>query len=124
MRAFSLIEVVIALGIFGMLLLMLVAIGRTTPLTRISHDQDIALRIAQNELESLRGGGYGSLPMTGSFSDPLLSSLPFGGAALTVSTFGTTTKQVTVTVSWKDASASSTQSVSLSTLITQTGGLP
>lgn len=122
-RGFSLIEVVIAIGMMGGVLVLLVAVSRALPLTRIAAHQDIALRIAENKIESLRALGYGNLPSSGSFSDALLSSLPLSSATLAVTSVGSSSQEAVVTVNWHEASSSTALSVSLSTLLAQ-GGLP
>ncbi|MDB5244448.1 MAG: hypothetical protein JWN18_318 [Parcubacteria group bacterium] len=107
------------------MLLLLQAVTRNNVLVRTGRYEGIALSIARNKLESVRSGGYTSVPATGSFSDSLTSSLPLGATALiTTSAFNAKTKQVTIDVSWRDSNLTSTTSVSLSTLITQVGGLP
>ena len=122
MRGFSLIEIIVSLFIVLMLIMASQAMLFGTPLVRLARDQDIALTIAQNELEGLRGGGYDALPASGSFPDPLLSSLSSGSGNVSISDFTAQTKEVVVTVSWDEGDRP--QSQSLSTLITQTGGLP
>ena len=119
----SLIEVLVTLFIVGVMVVFYQAASRSALLTRIAKDEDLALRIATHELEGLRAGGYMSLPASGSFSDSLLSNLASSSAAMNVSDYNTKTKQVTVTVSWTESGSSGAHSVSLSTLITQTGGL-
>ncbi len=124
-RGFSLIEVVVSLFIMSVMLLLLQSVIRSGVLVRTSKSQGIALSIARNKLESLRGGGYAALPPNGSFPDSLMSTLPPGATTtLTVSAYNAKTAQVTVGVVWLDAGASASSTVSLSTLITQTGGLP
>lgn len=121
-RGFSLIEIIVSLFIISILIIASQTILFGTPLTQLAKDQDIALTIARNELESVRSGGYDSVPATGSFSDSLLSSLTSGAGTITVSAYNAKTKHVTVTVTWSERGKS--QSVSLDTLVTQTGGLP
>lgn len=105
--------------------LLLQAVIRSSVLVRSSKSQGIALAIVRNELESLRIGGYDALPSSGSFSDNLLSTLPMGATpTLVVSVYNTKTKQVTASVVWEDVGSTASSTVSLSTLITQTGGLP
>ncbi|MBU6490898.1 prepilin-type N-terminal cleavage/methylation domain-containing protein [Patescibacteria group bacterium] len=123
-RGFSLIEVIVSIFIVGIMLLLLQAIIYSGVLVRTSKSQGIALAIARNELESLRAGGYAALPSSGSFSDSLLSSLPNATTTLIVKAYNEKTKQVTANVIWMDAGSAASSTVSLSTLITQTGGLP
>lgn len=124
-RGFTLIEVVVSIFIMGVMLLLLQAVVHGGVLVRTSKNQGIALAIARNELESLRGGGYAALPASGSFSDSLVGMLPPAATTtLTVSAYTTKTKQVTVTVTWLDPGSPASSTISLATLITQTGGLP
>ena len=120
---FSLIEVMVALGIIGV---MLVAVGvllsRLPVDSREVRDQDLALTIARSELETLRAGGYEALPISGPFTHALLSELTGASASVAIADFDTETKQVDVSVSWQGAGAVP-RSVSLTTLMTQTGGL-
>ncbi len=123
--AFSLIEVIVAIFIMGVMLLMLQSVVRSGVLVRASKSDGIALAIARNELESLRDGGYANLPASGSFYDSLLSSLPPAATTtLAVSSFNAKTAQVIVSVIWRDTGTTASSTVSLSTLITQVGGLP
>ncbi len=123
-RGFSLIEVTVTIFIVGILLLMFQAILQSSILVRTTKSQGIALTIARNELETLRAGGYATLPQSGSFSNSLLSTLPSATSSLTVSVYNAGTKQVVAKVIWRESGSSASSTVSLSTLITQTGGLP
>lgn len=124
-RGFSLIEVIISIFIVSVALILFQAIARSSVLVRTSKDQGIALAIARNELEALRAKGYAALPGSGSFSSSLLSALPGAATAtLTVSAVNAKTKQVSASVVWSEPGAAASSTVSLSTLITETGGLP
>ncbi|MBU6388799.1 prepilin-type N-terminal cleavage/methylation domain-containing protein [Patescibacteria group bacterium] len=124
-RGFSLIEVTVSIFLMGVILVMFQAIIHSSVLVRTSKSQGIALSIARNELEILRAGGYAALPSSGSFADSLMSTLPAGATStLAVSAYNAKTKQVVVSVVWLDPGATASSTVSLSTLITQTGGLP
>lgn len=121
-RGFLLIELLVAISIIGLSIVLFAAALNTFTLTQASAHGYTALHIAENKLESVRASGY-TRAGSGSFSDPLLSSLP-GNATGTVavSTFNAQTKRVDVSVAWQE-SGYSTSTISLSTLITQTGGL-
>ncbi|OGG76628.1 hypothetical protein A2950_01910 [Candidatus Kaiserbacteria bacterium RIFCSPLOWO2_01_FULL_55_19] len=123
-RGFSLIEIVVSIFIISVLLLLLLAVTRSGVLVRASKGQGVALAIVRNELESLRAGGYAALPGSGTFGNALVDTLPQATTTLMVSDYNAKTKQVTATVIWLDAGATASSTVSLSTLITQTGGLP
>lgn len=124
-RGFSLVEVVVSIFIIGVMLFMLQAIIHSSALVRMAKNQGIALSIARNKLEGLRAGGYTNLPTSGSFSDSLVDTLPQAATTtLVVSDYNVKTKQVSVSVVWKDQGTVASTTVSLSTLIAQTGGLP
>jgi len=121
-RGFTLIEVLVSIFIIGIIILLSTAIVRVAPLTRHTKYQDIATKIATNEIELLRAAGYDAVPASGVFTDSVLSTIPSGSGTLTVTTFNTNTKQVTATVSWTEKGAT-TESVPVTTLITKVGGL-
>lgn len=123
-RGFSLIEVVISLAIIATAFVAASALLSTATLGRETGDKTLGLAIASNEMETLRAGGYASLPSSGSFSDARLADLPSGAGALAISDWNTKTKEVVVTVSWEEPAVAATSTVSLTTLVTQTGGLP
>ena len=120
---YTLIEILVTITILVAFSALSAAMLSITNLTRLARHQDIALKVANNALEDMRGRGYNNLAASSSLYDSLLSSLPGGVASSTVTSFNTLTKSVQVTVAWREGSAATT-SVSLSTLITQTGGLP
>jgi len=120
---FSFIEVVVSIFVMSMMLFLFQAMLRSAGLIVSTRNQDAALTIARNEIEKLRAGGYSSVPSSGSFTNDLLATLPSGSATLTTSDYNTKTKQVTTTVSWQERNVAASSSVSLSTLITQVGGL-
>lgn len=124
-RGFSLIEVTVSIFIVGVILFLLQALIQSGVLLRISKSQSIALSIVQNKLESLRTNGYVALPPSGTFSDNLVSTLPQAATTtLTVSVYNAQTKQISASVVWRDPGTTASSTVSLSTLITETGGLP
>lgn len=123
LRGFSLIEVMVAIAIIGVMIIATSALLLRLPINgREVRDQDIALKIAQSEIETLRAGGYDALPVSGSFTNPLLSSLAASSAAVTITVYDAKTKRADVAVSWT-GTGSATRTVSLTTLITQNSGL-
>lgn len=124
-RGFGLVEVIVSIFIIGVMLILLQAVIRSGTLVRNSKNQGIALAIARNKIENLRLSGYSSLPSGGSFYDPLLDSLPrLATTTLSISAYNAKTKRVSISVIWLDNGSSASSTISLSTLITQTGGLP
>jgi prepilin-type N-terminal cleavage/methylation domain-containing protein len=121
-RGFTLLEVVIAIFVIGAMTGMTASMASMFKLTRSARHEELALRIADKELDTLRAAGYDAVPASGSFSDAQLASLPSGSGTLTVSALNDKTKQVDVVVSWAE-DASSTRSVSLTTYLTEIGGL-
>jgi type II secretory pathway pseudopilin PulG len=121
---FSLIEAVVAVAIVGLIVAATGLFLQRIPISgREVRDQDLALKIARHEIELLRSAGYANVPASGPFTHTLLSSLASSTAAITVTDYNTRTKQVVATVSWR-GTASSTRSVSLTTLIAQNSTLP
>jgi type II secretory pathway pseudopilin PulG len=121
---FSLVEAVVAVAIVGLIVAAPGAFMQRIPISgREVRDQDLALKIVRNEIELLRSTGYTNLPASGSFTHTLLGSLASSTATITITDYNTRTKQVVATVAWR-GTASSTRSVSLTTLITQNSTLP
>ncbi len=121
-KGFTIIEVVMSLFIISVMLLVYNAAVNTLTLSTHSKNQEIALKIANNKLETLRRTQFASLPASGSFSDSLLSSLQNGQADLQMHNYNSKTMQAVVIVSWTEHGSSATHNVQLDTLITQ-GGL-
>jgi prepilin-type N-terminal cleavage/methylation domain-containing protein len=123
-KGFSLIEVTVAIAIIAVLIVATGLMLQRIPVSgREVRDQDLALKIARSEIEVLRAEGYDALPVTGSFTHPLLTSLASSTASLTVTNYNTKTKQVTATVTWRGAGLVM-RSLSLTTLITENSSLP
>jgi prepilin-type N-terminal cleavage/methylation domain-containing protein len=123
-RGFTLIEVVVAIGIVGVMLFLPQAMLRALPLAHLAAHQDLALKIAEHKLEQVRVLGYASLPASGSFTDSLQSGFASSSAALAVTTYNAKTKSVVVTVFWDELNIPNSFNLSLATLITEIGGLP
>lgn len=120
-KGFLIIEVVISVFIVGVMLLVYAAASNTMALNRTAKNQQLAYRIANNEMERLRSLSYASLPASGTFTDTLLSTLPSSTAIRTVADYNASTKQVTTVVTWRDPGSSVTRNVTLTTLINQYG---
>lgn len=119
-NGFTLVEIIVTISIILFMIIMYQAVITSTLLARTVRNKDLALKIASQKMEGLRALGYTGVPVSGSFSDPLLTNLPAGAGAISVVDYNAKTKQVTVTVSWSDQVAGS-KSVALDTLITQVG---
>jgi prepilin-type N-terminal cleavage/methylation domain-containing protein len=120
---FSLIEVVVTLFIIGVIFVIYQVALNGIFLTRNAKDQEVALRVATHKVEELRSLGYFSLPASGAFTDSQLSSLLQSSASMAISDYNLKTKQITVTVSWKENNTNVPHSLQLNTLISQDGGL-
>jgi len=122
-RGFSLIEVIVAIAIIGMMTVATGSLIQRIPINgREVRDQDIAVKIVRNKIESLRAMGYTALPQSGSFTDTLLTSLASSSASVTITNFNAKTKQADVLVFWRGI-GTTTRSVSLTTLITENSSL-
>lgn len=122
-RGYSLVEVTVAIAIIALLVTATgMLLQRLPVISREVRDQDVALRIARDELEVLRALGYVSLPASGSFGNALLVNLASSSAAVAVTDYNEKTKEVVATVSWRGALGMRT--LSLTTLITEGSALP
>ena len=120
-EGFTLLEVVITIFILVAMLVFFTASFSTTQLSRIQQHKDIALRVMEQKMETLRAAGYSGVGSSGTFSDALLNSLNSASASTTISDYNGSVKQVMVGVSWVDAST--TFYLSETTLIVNSGGL-
>lgn len=120
-RGFSLIEIVIT--VFIIVLMFSVAAVALISAKGTSDEalQNIALRIASTKLEALRAGGYDALPADGTFADAQLALLPSAEASTTASDYADEVKEVSVSIEWQEPSGP--RSLSLTTLVAQTGGI-
>ena len=121
-RGFTLIEMLVAVFVMSVAAAFVTIVTGTIKVTRDSGFESIAFRVATAKLDELRAGGYAALPASGAFVDPTLTSLPSGIASTSITDWNATTKQVAAGVSWQGADGLA-RNVSLTTLITQSGGL-
>ncbi len=121
-RGFTLIETLVAVFIVGVSITLFSVVGTLLKNAAEIRFEHTALRVAHTKLDELRALGYAALPPSGIFSDPLLASIPSASASTSVSTYNTKTKKVVVGVAWV-ASTGSSRYVSLTTLVTEVGGL-
>jgi len=103
------------------MLVFYVSAFSSNQLAKIQAHKDIALRVVNQKMASLRAGGYGSVGSSGTFTDTQLNTLQSAAASTTVSDYNASIKQVTVGVSWVEAST--TLYLSETTLITNSGGI-
>lgn len=120
-KGFTLIEVVVSVFVIGASVALFSTALLMTRVVRDARLQEEALRIASTELEKIRALPYDELPATGPFSNKRIEGLPAGTGALSVTDYSESTKSIEVVVSWFQAS--STRSVSVTTLKTEVGGL-
>lgn len=121
-NGFGILEVVITLFIIGVTLLMFAVVSNAVVLNKYNRYKEIALRIAEHELQELRTTPYANLPASGSITNTQLSTIPQGAGTFTIAEESTGLSEVTVTISWRNPTASGNQQLSLSTYIWQ-GGL-
>lgn len=119
---FSLIEILVSIGILGAMLGIYTLSSQITLLSRHVRHDDVALRIARTKLEALRATPYASLPASGTFADPLLSTFASSTAYMDITDYNAETKRIDVTVLFEEIGRG-TRSVTLTTLVTDVGGL-
>jgi type II secretory pathway pseudopilin PulG len=120
---FSLVEVLVTIFFVGLILVLYQTALSKMRLIRYVTNEQIALQVANNKVEELRAGGYAALPASGSFSDSQLNTLSSCSANVSISDFNASTKTVAVTIEWQQPPSTSVRSISLTTLITKTGGI-
>ena len=118
---FTLIEVLMTLLILGIMMIMFQLVSNSVILNKYNRYKEIALRVAENQIQSLRTTSYASLPASGSFNNSLLSSIPSGAGTMTLTQVQTGLTQAVVTVTWRNPSTTANQQIVLSTYIWQYG---
>lgn len=121
-RGFTLIEILVSVFILGAIAVIFATATNTLSLTREMRQKDIALRVIDKQMESLRAAGYAGVGAGGAFSDSLLSALPNSSASTTVSDYNANMKQVDVSVGWQEVGLPERYLVA-TTLLVDTGGL-
>jgi prepilin-type N-terminal cleavage/methylation domain-containing protein len=119
---FSVIEVLITLFIIGVTLILYQTASRSIILNRYGRYREVALRIADQKIQTLRTTPFASLPSSGPFSDPQLGIIPQGTGTVTLTDENSRLKRVTVLVTWRNPQGTGIDRVQLDTYITQ-GGL-
>ncbi len=121
-NGFGILEVVITLFIIGVTLLLFAVVSNSVVLNKYNRYKEIALRIAEHELQELRTTPYANLPASGGVTNTQLSTIPQGAGTIAISEVSTGLSQATVTITWRNPSSSGNQQVVLSTYLWQ-GGL-
>lgn len=124
-KGFSLIEILVALGLILAIILILFTASGSLVSSRNSNLQTVASKIASRQIENLKKGGFAALPANGttSLSDPDLSKLPASSESQTISdvSWGDgNIKQVTIEVDWQQSN-NVNKSIKLETLLTKNG---
>lgn len=132
-NGFSLVEILLVIGIVAFILLIIGSLPSTFGLIGNSNHQSLAKQIATKKIEDLRSLGYDNIcdptggPCTDPITDSRLISLPksSGNAIISVCPINVCTssekvKQIEVTINWSDSGKD--QSIKLSTFISK-GGL-
>lgn len=121
-KGFALIEVLVSIFILGIMSVASATLLNGGSARRVTLDGSTALMIAKNEIETIRAGGYAAVPVSGPFANPALANLSSGTGTLVTSQYDAGIKQVAVEVTWTEPD-STVHTVSLTTLITENGGL-
>jgi type II secretory pathway pseudopilin PulG len=121
-KGFGLVEVLVSFFIMGVMLLLFQIISNAVVLNKYNRFKEIALRVAEKQIQTLRTISYGDLPESGSFSDAQLSSIPSGAGNIVITEEDDGLKRVQVTVTWRNPQATADQSLTLETYISR-GGL-
>ncbi|MDQ3018888.1 MAG: hypothetical protein M3Q64_03395 [bacterium] len=119
---FSIVEVVVMLFIIGVMLLLFQTTSNTVILNRYGRYKEIALRAADQKVQTMRTTVFASIPATGSFTDSQIESLPNGAGTITVTDEDETLKHVVVTITWRNPKGTGNQQIQLDTYISR-GGL-
>lgn len=121
-KGFTIIEIVITLFMIGVTLVLFQATANSVVLNKYGRYREIALRIADNQMQTIRTTAFASIPPSGNFVDSGLASIPNGLGTLTVTDVSSTLKIVTVTVTWTKPGVPGNQMVELETYV-YSGGL-
>lgn len=110
-NGFSLVELVIAVSLVGVIVLIVGNIPNAIRLVTSSQSESVVRQVAARKIEDIRAAGYESLPEQGTtaISDTRLSQLKSSSAFMTVDDCpvnicpnGEAVRQVTLTISWSE----------------------
>ncbi len=118
---YTIVEVLVSIFIIAVTLVLFATVANSVLLNKYNRYREVALRVAENQIQVLRTTAYASLPASGSFNNSLLSTIPQGAGSQTITQLDTGFKQAVVTVTWRNPSSSGNQQVQLSTNIWQYG---
>lgn len=126
-KGFSLIEVLLVIVVIGSVVFLLANLPNALGLISKSRHMSLAREIAAAQIEDKRTISYLNLVNDSSvINDSRISLLPHGSGVVVVAacaeqicTNGENTKQVTVTITWKDNNK--TQNIILKTMIGEGG---
>ncbi len=119
---FTIIEVVVTLFILGVTLVLFQVTAHSVALNKYSRYKEVAVRIADQKMQTLRITPFASFPTSGTFSDSRMSLLPSGQGSITVTDINSTLKDVKVTVTWLNSKNTANQQIEVRTYVAQ-GGL-
>lgn len=120
-QGFTLIEVIITMFLIIVTLMIYQVTSNAVALNKANRHKEVALRIADQKLQSLRTTAFDSIPASGAFSDSMLSTIPDGAGTITVSDINDQTKDIIVTITWTNPQTTNTQQLSLETYVTEGG---
>lgn len=118
-RGLTAIEVIFSIFLISIGLIVYASSMNLVRVARSTKNNNIAYHAAVMQMEILRNTQFGSLPPSGSFSDPSLSLLPSGQGKIVAVDVHNGLKQITVTVSWQELGLP--KQVNLNTLIYEKG---
>src|SRR3989344_3136688 len=122
-HGFTLIELVVALGIILLTVFVFGIAVSSLPLTRSARNRNIAYHAAAQKIEEMRNTPFAFLPSSGTFTYAILSELASSTAQLTMSSYSgydiNSIKQAVLNIPWYENGT--WQSVQLNTLISSTG---
>ena len=128
-RGFALLDSVIALTVASLLIVYgLSLMMRATSSSDAARQTTIAYNMARQQIENIRT--FRGAPLPNRFEGPLLwdtsllTHLNNGSGTLTLSTYRSTVKQVTVKIRWNDGARSRTREIAVTSLVAAGGVTP
>jgi prepilin-type N-terminal cleavage/methylation domain-containing protein len=105
----TMIELLVSLGMVGMLLVLFAASFNIVVLTKKVRNENIAYHVANKRMETLRSVPFASLPTSAGFFDSSLNDVPNSSASYVIQDYPSFSgvKEMIVTVQWNDGRARS-----------------